>query len=466
MSRAPAEPTASEGQTLADPATRPDIIDAAEHAAAEHPAAGAGGDPAPEGADLGRRRFFRQFAGDLANTAATMVGAAQALQRTSAELASAILDPTKAALDEVADESISADGTAAASPVFRSSFRLDGGTILFVDQRALPRAVVEHPAVSAAEVAYAIRNGVVQGGPTLGQAAAIGLAFTAERVRTTRPYARRATLRGAANALVNVSPTYASLGWAVARVMAAYTAAGELEDDGESIAVAMRAEADRIIADATDDHGRLVDAGLAAVDALPRTGEEPLRILVHGLSGTLAGGQFGTALAIAIAAHHAERQVRVVVPEGRHGYTGSRITCWELAAAGVPHVLVADAAAPSLIAGGEVDVVLLPADRVAANGDVAATVGTYPIAAAAARRGVPVLVCAPLSAIDPATPDGPSIEIASRPGTELDRFGDVLLAPRATEVRSPGHDVTPAELITYYVTGNGLRQPPFGAEDA
>ena len=469
---------------MADPTARLDTIDAAGPAEDPHSAAGAGdgatpsdavaeptaagadAGPAQGGADLGRRRFFRQFAGDIANTAATMVGAAQALQRTSAELATAILDPTRAALDEVADESLSADGTAGASPVFRSSFRIDGGTIVFVDQRALPRAVVEHPAVSAAEVAFAIRNGAVQGGPTIGQAAALGLALTAERVRATRPYARRATLRGAANALINVSPTHASLGWAVKRVMAAYTAAGELEDDGEAIAAAMRAEADQVVADATDDHGRLVDVGLAAVNALPRAGDKPLRILVHGLSGTLAGGQFGTALAIAIAAHHAESQVQVVVPEGRHGYTGSRISCWELASAGVPHVLIADAAGPSLIASGEVDVVLVPADRVAANGDVAATVGTYPIAAAAARKGIPVLVCAPLSAIDPATPDGPSMEIGSRPGTELDRFGDVLLAPRATEIRSPGHDVTPADLVTYFVTGDGLRQPPFGTGNA
>jgi methylthioribose-1-phosphate isomerase len=202
------------------------------------------------------------------------------------------------------------------------------------------------------------------------------------------------------------------------------------------------------------------------LDAVRPAEDEPLRILVHGLSGTLAGGQFGTALAIAIAAHHAERKVRVIVPEGRHGYTGARITCWELAAAGVPYVLVADAAGPSLIAGGEVDVVLVPADRVAANGDVAAMIGTYPIAAAAATRAIPLIVCAPLSAIDPATPDGPSMTIGLRPDGELDRFGDVMLAPRGTEVRSPAHDVTPAALVSSYVTGSGVRQPPFADEAA
>ena len=459
-----ADPTAPEGQPLADPTARLEPTDAAGHSDADRAVAGRDDVPASPvaapvdgGADLGRRRFFRQFAGDLANTAATMVGAAQALQRTSAEMASAILDPTRAALDEAA----AADAAADAGPTFRTSFRLDGPIIRFVDQRALPLNVVEHVADSAASVVWAIRNGVVVGGPAIGQAAAIGLTLSADRVAGTRPYARRATLRGAANAMTNLSPTHASLRWAVERVMNAYREIGELEDDGPAIAAAMHEEADRIVAESTDDHGRLVDAGLAAVNALPRSDDAPLRLLVHGPSGTLAGGQFGTALAIAIAAHHGEREVRVVVPEARPGFTGSRITCWELAAAGVPHVLVADTAVASLIADGEVDAVLVPADRVAANGDVAAIVGTYPIAVVAARHGVPVLVCAPVSSIDPATAGGASIEIGLRPDGELEQVGNVTLAPRGTEVRVPAHDVTPAELVTSWVTGAGSRRPPF-----
>jgi methylthioribose-1-phosphate isomerase len=449
---------------LADPTARLDPTDAAEPGDADGGASPRVPSAAPVegGADLGRRRFFRQFAGDLANTAATMVGAAQALQRTSAEMASAILDPTRAALEEAAATEAIDD----AGPAFRTSFRLDGRFIRFVDQRALPTRVVEHAADSAAAVVWAIRNGVVEGGPAIGQAAAIGLALSADRVVDTRPYARRATLRGAANAMTNLSPTHASLSWAVGRVMDAYRAVGELEDDGPAIAAAMHDEADRIVAEATDDHGRLVGAGLAAVDALPRHDDMPLRLLVHGPSGTLAGGQFGTALAIAIAAHHAEREVRVIVPEARPGFSGSRITCWELAAAGVPHVLVTDTAVASLLAAGEVDAVLVPADRVAANGDVAAIVGTYPIAVVAARHGVPVFVCAPVSAIAPATADGPSIEIGLRPEGELEQVGNVTLAPRGTEVRVPAHDVTPAELVTSWITGAGVRRPPFAGEEA
>ena len=470
-----ADPTAPEGQPLADPIASLEPTDAAESGDAESgDADGAVASPrdvaAPPagsvdaGADLGRRRFFRQFAGDLANTAATVVGAAQALQRTSAEMASAILDPTRAVLEGADAPGIPGED----GPIFRTAFRLDDRFIRFVDQRALPLRVAEHSADSAATVVWAIRNGVVEGGPAIGQAAAIGLALSADRVIGTRPFARRATLRGAANAMTNLSPTHASLGWAVGRVMDAYRAVGELEDDGQAIAAAMHEEADRIVAEVTDDHGRLVDAGLAAVDALPRSGPDdaPLRLLVHGPSGTLAGGQFGTALAIAIAAHHGEREVRVIVPEARPGFSGSRISCWELATAGVPHVLVADTAVASLIAAGEIDAVLVPADRVAANGDVAAIVGSYPIAVVAARHGVPVFVCAPVSSIDPSTADGGSIEIGVRPNGELEQLGNVTLAPRGTEVRVPAHDVTPAELVTAWITGAGPRRPPFAAVES
>jgi methylthioribose-1-phosphate isomerase len=123
---------------------------------------------------------------------------------------------------------------------------------------------------------------------------------------------------------------------------------------------------------------------------------------------------------------------------------------------------VADSAAPSLIAAGEVDAVLVPADRVAANGDIGAAVGTYPLAVVAARHGVPVIACVPASVVDPAVADGGAIQVGSRQAGVLDRFADVALAPRGTEVRVPTHDVTPAALITSYVTRDGLRVPPFG----
>ena len=413
------------------------------------------------GADLARRRFFRQFAGDVASTAATVLGAAQALQRTSAELAGAILDPTRAALGDGAVATAMPVADPARVPVFRTSFLVDLGAIRFIDQRALPETVVEHISISAAEVIWAIRNEVVVGGPAIGQAAAIGLALTAARASTSQPYARRATLRGAAAGLKRTNPTVAHLGWAVDRVMAAYEAAGELDEEGEKIADAIQAEADAIVAEAAIEHGRLVEVGLGLVDGLPKGPDEPVRLLVHGPSGTLAGGQYGTALAIAVAAHHAEKEVKVVVPEGRPGLFGARISCWELASAGVPHVLVLDAAAAGIVASGGIDAVLVAADRVAVNGDVAAPIGSYALAAAARDRGIPFLVCVTAGALDRAIADGSDLPIGTREVPDLARIGEAARAPRSTDVLAPFEDIVPAALVSEYVSAAGLRRPPF-----
>jgi methylthioribose-1-phosphate isomerase len=418
-------------------------------------------------ADLGRRRFFRQFAGDIATTAATVVGAAQALQRTSAEMAAAILDPTRAALGDGTTSATAAVLVAEpmAGPLFRTAFQVDPGAIRFVDQRALPAAVVEHVATTAAEVIFAIRNEVVVGGPAIGQAGAVGFALTAARAATSKPFPRKGILLGAANALRNSSPTTASLGWALDRVLAAYTAAGELDEDGEAIAAAIQAEADAILGEALVEHGQLVEVGLALLGGLPARGASdgapggPLRLLVHGASGTLAGGQFGTALAIAIAAHHAEREVEVVVPEGRPGLVGARITCWELAGAGVPYTLVPDAAAAGLIAAGRVDAVLVPADRVAANGDVAAALGSYGLAAAAGQRGVPFLVCATIGSLDAEVATGAELPLGSRETADLVRIGEAAHAPAGAGVLAPVVDVVPAGLVSEYITASGLGLP-------
>ena len=179
--------------------------------------------------------------------------------------------------------------------------------------------------------------------------------------------------------------------------MAVFEAAADAGATGPEIAAAMRAEAERIVAEATDDHGRLADHGLAA---LPDVGDRALRILTHCNTGPLACGQFGTALGVVQAAHHAERPLHVWVDETRPYLQGARLTAWELAQAGVPHTLIPDVAAASLMAAGKVDVILVGADRVAANGDAANKVGTYPLAVLAARHGVPFYVCAPISSVD------------------------------------------------------------------
>jgi methylthioribose-1-phosphate isomerase len=416
--------------------------------------------PVPgETTNLARRRFFREFAGELFQTAATVAGAAQALQRASAEAAGAILDPVTAAarLEHVA---LPAPATQAASPPtgFRTPFREGDGVLYLIDQRQLPDRLVEVDVHNAPEAATAIRQMIVRGAPAIGQVAAIGLALSAERAHEAAPFARRAILRGGAAALRAARPTAINLGWAVDRMMARYEAAGDLIEDGRAIAVALRAEADAIVSEATTDHGRLAEFGLAA---LPVKEFGPLRILTHCNTGPLACGQFGTALGIVQAAHHAERDLMVWVDETRPYLQGARLTAWELAQAGVPHTLIPDVAAGHLMSRGEVDVVVVGADRVAANGDTANKIGTYPLAVLAARHGIPFFVCAPTSSIDPATPDGSSIEIEERPADEVLLIRGVAIAPPETEVRNPSFDVTPAELITGIVTEEGVISAPF-----
>jgi methylthioribose-1-phosphate isomerase len=406
------------------------------------------------GADVGRRRFFRQFAGELIQGAASVAGAAQALQRISAEAAGAILDPESVAT------TLPAAGAPDAPRGFRSAFRWDEDGLVLVDQRKLPDALVDHRCDTAASVAFAIRELIVRGAPAVGQVAAIGLVLTALRVRDTKPYARRATLRGAANALVNARPTAANVRWAVDRVMARYYEIGELSEEGSAIAEAMRAEAQAIVFEATTDHGRLADFGIAA---LPVPEGRPLRVLTHGNTGPLACGQFGTALGIVLAAHHAGREVHVWVDETRPSLDGARLTAWELAQAGVPHTLIADAAAGSLMRAGEVDVVLVGADRVAANGDTANEVGTYPLAVLAARHGIPFHVCAPLSSVDLESAEGSAIPIEERAAREVVELRGDRIAPPDTPARNPSSDVTPADLVSGIVTEEGVLTAPFRA---
>ncbi len=458
------EPT---GDPARDQATPPEVSAAsASPATAGQPAASppaAAGQPVPD-VDLGRRGFFRAFAGELFQTAATVAGAAQALQRASAEAASAILDPASAAgLLGVADD------TAAHRPEpprgFRTSFREDNGVLFLVDQRRLPDALVEHPCRSAGEVAFAIREMIIRGAPAIGQAAAIGMALTAERMRGSRPYARRATLRGSASALINSRPTAINLRWAVDRMTARYAEIGDLSEDGDAIADALRTEADAIVFEATADHGRMAGFGL---DVLPTPEDRLVRILTHGNTGPLAGGQFGTALGVVQAAHNADRPLHVWVGETRPYLQGARLTAWELAQAGVAHTLIPDVAAGHLMARGEVDVVLVGGDRVAANGDTAGKIGTYTLAVLAARHGIPFYVVAPTSSVDLDAPDGTTIPIEERTADEVLEVRGVRLAPAGTDVRNPVFDITSAELITGIVTEQGVIRAPFepGLRDA
>jgi methylthioribose-1-phosphate isomerase len=420
--------------------------------------------------DPTRRQFFRQFAGEVMTSAATVVGAVSDLRDRSAAEAAALLGERPPATPGNGRGAPGASGAPASglgqgpdeppvAAVFRTPFRFESDNVLLViDQRKLPDQLVEMPVRGASDAANAIRLMAVRGAPAIGQVAAIGLALTARIAARSHPHARRAILEGQADGLREARPTAINLRWAVDRLMARYHAIGELSKEGAEIAAAMDAEAMAIVAEANDDHGRLAEAGLTV---LPGVEGRPLNVLTHCNTGPLAAGQFGTALGVVQAAHAAERPVHVWVDETRPYLQGARITAWELQQAGVPHTLIPDMAAGPLMAQGQVDVILVGADRIAANGDTANKIGTYTLAVLAQRHGVPFVVCAPLSSVDLETPDGAAIPIEDRAASEVTEIRGVRIAPAGTEVRNPAFDVTPAELISAIVTEEGVVRAPF-----
>jgi methylthioribose-1-phosphate isomerase len=296
----------------------------------------------------------------------------------------------------------------------------DGPAVVLLDQRRLPDDVVEVRCSSPAEVADAIGTMVVRGAPAIGIAAAYGMAL--------------ASLRGedlleAERVLGASRPTAVNLPWALAR----------MRDEPTP-------ERARALHDEEVERCRLMAAHAADLFA-PGT-----RALTHCNAGGLATGGYGSALGALRTAAERGLLERVLVDETRPLLQGSRLTAWELEQAGIPHAVIADSAAGSMMARGEVDLVVTGADRIAANGDTANKIGTYSLAVLAAYHGIPFYVVAPSSTLDPGTPDGSAIPIEERDPAELtDRF----------PARNPAFDVTPAQLITAIVTENGVHRPPY-----
>jgi methylthioribose-1-phosphate isomerase len=411
-----------------------------------------GGTPDPD-----RRRFFRLFAGDVMSSVGTVLGAAQLLQQQSAEAARELLGTVPAATAP-ADRPGPLEQPAAGAG-FRAPFRWDGDVCRVIDQRRLPDTLVELEVRTAAEAVNAIRDEAIVGGAAQAQLAAIALAMLAARSVTSRPFARRATLRGAANALRNTRPASAAMTSTLDRMLAVLDAF-DVQAEGEAVEMALRLEAEAVIREAVDAHGAVVEQALRL---LPGEPGDPLHVLTIGSTGPMGGGQLGTAASVIAAAHHAARPVHALVAETRPGFHGSRICAWELREAGVAHAVVPDAAAPGCISAGEVEVVLVGADRVAANGDLIAVAGTYPLALAASAAGIPVIVCAPTTSIDTALATGDDAFVEQgRPSSVL-YAGGARVAPEGTQIRVPLQDLTPASLVTAIVTEQGAIGPPFAA---
>jgi methylthioribose-1-phosphate isomerase len=330
------------------------------------------------------------------------------------------------------------------------ALRWDGRRLAILDQTRLPGAEVWLALEGAADTAQAIRRLAVRGAPLIGVAAAYGLAMEVARQPGL------GTLEAGWELLRSARPTAVNLAYAVDRVRAAALAAGV--GGVVFMAGAAREEAERIHAE--ED---AASAAIAAHGADLLAGAR--RIATHCNTGALAAGGRGTALAVILELEQ-RGAVHVLAGETRPLLQGARLTVWELARAGVSHALVVDGAMAGLIRRGEVDAAIAGADRVAANGDTANKVGTYPLALAAAASGIPFVVAAPTSTIDAQLPDGDSIEIEERDADEVRAFAGAGATLPGTGVRNPAFDVTPAALVTALVTERGVARPPDAASIA
>jgi methylthioribose-1-phosphate isomerase len=326
----------------------------------------------------------------------------------------------------------------------------DAGLSL-IDQTALPHEVKTRRCTTWEDVAEAIRALRVRGAPALGLAAAYGLALAAagERAGGSRNE-RLARLRVAAAGLRASRPTAVNLGWALDRLLAVAEATPVADRLGDRLLAEAHAmaHADIVINRRMGAHGAAL---------LP----EGCAVLTYCNTGMLATGGWGTAFGVLRQAHEEGRRIRVVVCETRPVLQGARLTAWELLRAGIPATLITDNAAATLMRAGEINAVIVGADRIAANGDTANKVGTYALAVLAHAHGLPFYVAAPLSTVDLATPEGTVIPIEERSPDEVTTVAGARMAPAGIAVRNPAFDVTPQRLITAIVTEAGVLRPPY-----
>ena len=328
------------------------------------------------------------------------------------------------------------------------------GKVRMIDQRLLPAEfrLVEY--TDYHEVAQAIQTMVIRGAPAIGAAPAFGMALAARGSRPQDHDLLLADLRAAAEVLCAARPTAVNLSWAVARLLRR----AEAERDPAAVPGALLTEAQALADEDVEINKRLGAHGATLI----RDGDT---ILHHCNTGALATVDYGTALGVIRTAHEQGKRVHVFVDETRPRLQGARLTAWELQQLGIPFTLVADNAAGHFMRTGQVDVVLVGADRVAANGDVANKIGTYKLAVVAQANGVPFYPCVPISTVDLSLPTGDDIPIEERAAEEITglTYQGRPIAPEGVRVANPAFDVTPYRYVTGIVTENGIAYPPFDA---
>lgn len=337
----------------------------------------------------------------------------------------------------------------------------EGPVVVLLDQTRLPVEEVELVCTDVPVLVEAIQSLAVRGAPLLGIAGGYGVALAA---------ARGFDVADAAEQLAHARPTAVNLAYGARRVEAAHQAALRADGSAELAASRALAEAKALHREDAEASERIAEHGAGLLDELVPGGG--LRILTHCNTGFLVSGGRGTALGVVRAVHRAGELRRLWVGETRPLLQGARLTAYEASREGMSYSVLADGAAGSLFAAGEVDAVLVGADRIAADGSVANKVGTYSLAVLAGYHGVPFLVAAPVTTVDPGTESGADIEVEQRPGHEVteipwsrggggapERSGGIPLAPVGALAYNPAFDVTPPGLVTAVVTDRGVASP-------
>lgn len=331
------------------------------------------------------------------------------------------------------------------------TIEMHDGVVKMVDQRILPHRYEIVECRDYVAVANAIKDMTVRGAPAIGAAAAFGLALAG---RTSLAATREDLLRdlaAAAKILRATRPTAVNLGWALDRMM---KQAQALNLPANDLRAALVAEAQKIADEDVEMNRAMARYGAALI-------QDGDTVLTHCNAGALATVDIGTALGVIIEAHHQGKKIHVIVDETRPRLQGARLTAWELTRAGVPMTLIADNAAGHFMRRGLVQRVIVGADRVAANGDVANKVGTYKVAVVAKENGVPFYSAMPTSTIDMSLPNGDAIPIEERDAREVTHIEDLLIAPEGVRVSNPAFDVTPNKYVAALITDRGVVYPPF-----
>jgi len=330
----------------------------------------------------------------------------------------------------------------------------EADAIVMIDQRKLPGEETYVRCGTAAEVARAIRTMVIRGAPAIGVAAAMGIALGMKQSGATGTQKLAAEFYKTCELMAATRPTAVNLFWAIDRMKRAFAAAAEAGESVDQIKDRLDREAQAIH---DEDVASCRAMGVFGAEVVP----SEARILTHCNAGALATAGYGTALGVIRAAVEAGKRVTVVADETRPFLQGARLTAWELVRDGIDTTVITDNMAGALMYQGQIDIVVVGADRIAANGDTANKIGTYTVAVLAKEHGIPFYVAAPLSTIDLNAPDGRHIPIEERNVREVSHLGGSQLTPAGARIRNPAFDVTPHRLIAGIITERGICRAPY-----